>query len=99
MSETANFVRSQFDAFKEFKENENELIPYESYPTLKCPTPCNYELETWKTLFGLSVGIFALTLITIILYSVFLVKQYSAMKNRKKNIKIFKANPEQEVKE
>jgi len=93
--EIAEYVSSQFATFREFKEDEEELIPYEAYPSLKCPTPCNYELDTWTTLFGLAVGIFALTLITIALYSLFLKKQYSALKSRKKNIKISKVNSEQ----
>ena len=93
LNETANYIFEQFETFT-MKREEEELIPYDSYPSLKCPTPCSYELITWQTLFGLSVAIFVLSLITISLYSIFLRKQYAALKSRMKNIKYSKVNAE-----
>ena len=98
LSETANFIFAQFEKFT-LNQTEEMQIPYDSYPSLKCPTPCTYELMTWKTLFGLSVVIFVLCIITISLYSIFLRKQYGALKNRMKNIKYSKVNAQQVSKE
>lgn len=62
--------------------NGNIEVEYEKYPSLKCPTPCTYDLITWQTLFGLSVAIFVLAFITITIYSVYLHKQYSMLRSR-----------------
>jgi hypothetical protein len=71
--------------------NGNMDIDYDKYPSLKCPTPCTYDLITWQTLFGLSVAIFLLAFITITIYSVYLHKQYSILRDRLgKNVKYTK---------
>jgi hypothetical protein len=89
LNKTASFVFAKFEQFT-LQRSEADQVPYESYPSLKCPVPCTYELLTWKTLFGLSAAICVLCLITISLYSIFLRKQYIALKSRLKNIKYSK---------
>ncbi|CAF0705604.1 unnamed protein product [Brachionus calyciflorus] len=74
------------------KREKNNSVPYESYPILKCPVPCNYELLTWQTLFYVSLAIFVLALFSVLFYSVFLRKQYVSLRNRFKNSKFSKAN-------
>ena len=64
-------------------------IPY-PYPSLKCPTMCSYELFTWQTLFYVSIAIFVLALITVLLYAIFLRKQYRSLKDRLKNVRYTK---------
>ena len=85
LTKTANYVYEQLEKFT-LNKTEEEQVQYENYPSLKCPIPCTYELLTWQTLFGLSVAIFVLCMITISLYSIFLRKQYVSLKSRLKNI-------------
>lgn len=93
LNKTANYIFNQLKSFT-VKREKNQEVPYASYPSLKCPVPCTYELVTWQTLFGVSCAIFVLCLITISLYSIFLRKQYISLKNRLKNIKYSKVNPD-----
>ena len=88
LAQTSQYI---FDQLKYLTIKRNEVIvKYESYPSLTCPTPCSYELVTWQTLFYLALTIFILALITVMLYSVFLRKQYISLKTRAKNIKYAK---------
>lgn len=73
-------------------ENEDPLVAYSSYPSLKCPIPCTYELLTWQTLFAISIIIFALTLFTIITYSVMLRKQNISLRKKLTKIKFTAIN-------
>ncbi len=72
------------------KPYTTQRVDYDKYPSLKCPTPCTYELLTWRTLVGISIGIFSLALITTGIYSIYLHKQYSILRNRMKSIKYTK---------
>ena len=81
-----------YGKLKYLTHKQEKEIPYKSYPSLKCPIPCSYELVTWQTLFGISVGIFFLSLVTISLYSIFLRRQYISLTNRIKSIKYTPAN-------
>lgn len=81
-----------YNKLKRYTVKTEEEVPYQQYPSLKCPTPCTYELVTWQTLFGISLSIFLLSLITISLYSIFLRKQYNSLRDRIKNIKYINSN-------
>lgn len=84
-------VRYVYEQLKYLTIRRNEiLVKYDSYPVLQCPTPCSYELVTWQTLFYLALTIFILALITVLLYSIFLRKQYIQLKARSKNLKYAK---------
>ncbi len=91
LNQTAMFI---YEKFKKYAEplSSDEEVPYETYPSLKCPIPCTYELVTWQTLFGISLCIFLLSAITISLYSVFLRKQYNTLRTRIKNVKYINPN-------
>ncbi len=87
LNKTAQYVYERFKEFTLKKEKIEELIPYASYPSLQCPTPCTYELLTWQSLFGVSLAIFVLCLITVSFYALFLKKHYDTLKRRLKTIK------------
>jgi len=82
LNESATYI---YDQLKRYTLKQDKEIPYKSYPSLKCPTPCSYELVTWQTLFGISLTVFILSVITISLYTVFLRTQYMSLKNRLKS--------------
>ena len=69
---------------------KGETIEYSQYPSLRCPIPCTYEILTWQTLVGISIGIFVLAFITTGIYSIYLHKQYSILRTRIKSIKYTK---------
>jgi hypothetical protein len=86
-------VRQYYSQLKYLTEKSDYIIVlYENYPTLACSTPCSYELTTWQTLFYLSLTIFVLALVTVLLYSIFLRKQYISLKARAKNVKYSKVD-------
>lgn len=69
------------------KKTKDNVLANEYYPSLTCSTPCNYEKQSWQTLFYLSLTIFILALTTVILYSVSLRSQYRSLKTRLENFK------------
>jgi hypothetical protein len=90
LNQTAQYVFGQLKYLT--GKQKPMLVKYESYPTLSCPTPCSYELLTWQTLFYLALTIFVLALATVLLYSVFLRKQYIQLKARSKTLKYAKVD-------
>jgi hypothetical protein len=90
LNKTAQFIYNELKYLT--VKHKPPLIKYESYPTLSCPTPCSYELMTWQTLFYLALTIFVLALATVLLYSVFLRKQYIQLKARSKTLKYAKVD-------
>lgn len=84
-NQTATFIYRALRPYS-VKRDKSSAVKYEYYPSLKCSVPCIYELHTWQTLFYLSVVIFALALITVILYSISLRSQYQSFKHRLGNL-------------
>lgn len=87
-NEFSSLVYNFYSNFK--SEVSDSQVKYGEYPILTCPTLCTYDLITWQTLFGISLAIFILALITISIYSIYLYKQYKALKDRLKSIKYTK---------
>lgn len=90
LNKTALYLYERLKIWTQKREPSN-AIPYESYPSLKCPVPCTYEYVTWQTLFYISLIIFVLALFTVSFYSIFLRRQYVSLRNRLKNSKFSKA--------
>ncbi|RNA11134.1 hypothetical protein BpHYR1_009948 [Brachionus plicatilis] len=93
LNKTALYLYERLKVWTKKREPSN-AIPFESYPSLKCPTPCIYDLVTWQSLFYISLVIFVLALFTVLFYSIFLRRQYVSLRNRFKNSKFSKVNQE-----
>lgn len=82
LNHTASFIYQALRPYSIRRDEKGASVKYEFYPVLKCSVPCNYELSTWQALFYLSIIIFALALVTVILYSISLRSQYESFKQR-----------------